>query len=146
MIIRTDVNFCCGHLVEVIVFVCRSSQKLEMRKGSETESAEERDGKLPGFHAHSICGKFPQVTSSSPLTNCFEVCLCFEARTRACRVMSQAGPANISQGSILELRTITAEHVDRFAKEGRSAVKGQSRRIAQLEKVCLPVHPTFVRV
>ena len=51
--------------------------------------------------------------------------------------MSKAGPANISQGSIHDLRALTAEHVDRFAKEGRSAVKGQSRRLVQLEKVGL---------
>jgi hypothetical protein len=35
--------------------------------------------------------------------------------------------ANISQGSILQLKALTAEHVDRFAKEGKKAIKGQPR-------------------
>ncbi|WRT69663.1 uncharacterized protein IL334_006653 [Kwoniella shivajii] len=40
---------------------------------------------------------------------------------------NKAGPSTISQGSLLELRAITAEHVDRFSKEGRKAIKGQPR-------------------
>ncbi|ODN72929.1 hypothetical protein L202_08344 [Cryptococcus amylolentus CBS 6039] len=36
-------------------------------------------------------------------------------------------------GSMLELRALAAEHVDKFAKEGRQAVKGQSRT-TQLQK------------
>ncbi|WVW86963.1 hypothetical protein I302_109019 [Kwoniella bestiolae CBS 10118] len=43
---------------------------------------------------------------------------------------NQAGPSTISQGSLLDLKAITAEHVDRFAKEGRKAVKGQPRNRA----------------
>ncbi|OCF35207.1 hypothetical protein I317_02277 [Kwoniella heveanensis CBS 569] len=47
---------------------------------------------------------------------------------------SGAGPSNaISQASLLDLKAITAEHVDRFAKEGRKAVKGAPRQRA-LEK------------
>ncbi|WVF68486.1 hypothetical protein IAT40_003253 [Kwoniella sp. CBS 6097] len=44
-----------------------------------------------------------------------------------------AGPSNantISQASLLDLKAITAEHVDRFAKEGRKAVKGAPRQRA----------------
>ncbi|WVR08084.1 hypothetical protein IAU60_005130 [Kwoniella sp. DSM 27419] len=40
------------------------------------------------------------------------------------------GPSNISQATLLELKAITAEHVDKFAKEGRKAVKGQPRQRA----------------
>ncbi|WWC95795.1 hypothetical protein V866_002661 [Kwoniella sp. B9012] len=43
---------------------------------------------------------------------------------------NQAGPSTISQASLLDLKAITAEHVDRFAKEGRKAVKGQPRNRA----------------
>ncbi|WVQ96031.1 hypothetical protein IAU59_003131 [Kwoniella sp. CBS 9459] len=46
---------------------------------------------------------------------------------------SGAGPSNISQASLLDLKAITAEHVDRFSKEGRKAVKGAPRQRA-LEK------------
>ncbi|WWC92755.1 uncharacterized protein L201_007714 [Kwoniella dendrophila CBS 6074] len=46
---------------------------------------------------------------------------------------NKAGPSTISQGSLLDLRAITAEHVDKFAKEGRKAVKGQPRN-RNLEK------------
>ncbi|OCF73238.1 hypothetical protein I204_06469 [Kwoniella mangroviensis CBS 8886] len=43
---------------------------------------------------------------------------------------NQAGPSTVSQASLLDLKAITAEHVDRFAKEGRKAVKGQPRNRA----------------
>ncbi|WWC65815.1 uncharacterized protein I303_108437 [Kwoniella dejecticola CBS 10117] len=46
---------------------------------------------------------------------------------------NKAGPSSISQGSLLDLRAITAEHVDKFAKEGKKAVKGQPRN-RNLEK------------
>ncbi|WVQ79226.1 hypothetical protein IAT38_001322 [Cryptococcus sp. DSM 104549] len=39
-----------------------------------------------------------------------------------------AGPSTVSKGTLLDLKAITAEHVDRFAKEGRAPVKGQPRR------------------
>ncbi|EIW71548.1 hypothetical protein TREMEDRAFT_73338 [Tremella mesenterica DSM 1558] len=42
-----------------------------------------------------------------------------------------AGPSNISQASLLDLKAITAEHVDRFSKEGRSAQRSVKR--AKLE-------------
>ncbi|KAL1406453.1 hypothetical protein Q8F55_008152 [Vanrija albida] len=35
--------------------------------------------------------------------------------------------ANISQASLLELKAITAEHADKFAKEGKGAVRGAPR-------------------
>ncbi|OXB35919.1 hypothetical protein J007_04334 [Cryptococcus neoformans] len=35
---------------------------------------------------------------------------------------------NISHGALLDLKAITAEHVDRFAKEGRGPVKGLPRK------------------
>ncbi|WVQ77721.1 hypothetical protein IAR50_007411 [Cryptococcus sp. DSM 104548] len=44
------------------------------------------------------------------------------------------GGAQLSHGSILELRALAAEHVDKFAKEGRQAVKGQPRT-TQLQRV-----------
>lgn len=49
--------------------------------------------------------------------------------------MSQAGPSSIPQASLLELRALTAEHTDRFAKEGKTSVKGQARRNATIDKV-----------
>ncbi|WWD20278.1 hypothetical protein CI109_104754 [Kwoniella shandongensis] len=45
-----------------------------------------------------------------------------------------AGPSNISQATLLELKAITAEHADRFAKEGRAPVKGKARHKQLLEK------------
>ncbi|ALO69294.1 hypothetical protein CNG02930 [Cryptococcus deneoformans JEC21] len=36
--------------------------------------------------------------------------------------------SNISRGALLDLKAITAEHVDRFAKEGRGPVKGLPRK------------------
>lgn len=44
--------------------------------------------------------------------------------------MPQAGPSTISSGSLFDLKALTAEHKDRFEKEGRSAVKGQARNKA----------------
>lgn len=41
---------------------------------------------------------------------------------------------NVSQASLLGLKAITAEHADRFDKEGRTAVRGASRS-KQVEKV-----------
>ncbi|WWC73730.1 uncharacterized protein I206_107702 [Kwoniella pini CBS 10737] len=46
---------------------------------------------------------------------------------------NKAGPSSISQGSLLDLKAITAEHVDKFAKEGKKAIKGQPRN-RNLEK------------
>lgn len=37
-------------------------------------------------------------------------------------------PGGVSQGSLLELKAITAEHADRLAKEGKSAVRGAPRK------------------
>ncbi|KAK8849650.1 hypothetical protein IAR55_004985 [Kwoniella newhampshirensis] len=48
--------------------------------------------------------------------------------------MSNAGPSNISQATLLELKAITAEHADRFAKEGKAPVKGNKARRQLLEK------------
>ena len=42
--------------------------------------------------------------------------------------MAHSGPSNVSQASLVDLKAITAEHVHRFAAEGRSAVKGAPRR------------------
>jgi hypothetical protein len=42
--------------------------------------------------------------------------------------MPEAGPSTISGGSLLDLKAIAAEHVDRFEKEGRSAVRGQRNK------------------
>ncbi|KAK4688676.1 hypothetical protein P7C73_g1430, partial [Tremellales sp. Uapishka_1] len=42
--------------------------------------------------------------------------------------MSHPPPSTISQASLLDLKAITAEHADTFAKEGRAPVKGASRR------------------
>lgn len=39
-----------------------------------------------------------------------------------------AGPSSISSGSLLDLKAIAAEHVDRFEKEGRSAVRGNRNK------------------
>ena len=39
-----------------------------------------------------------------------------------------AGQSSISSGSLLDLKAIAAEHVDRFEKEGRSAVRGQRNK------------------
>ncbi|KIR68149.1 hypothetical protein I314_01643 [Cryptococcus bacillisporus CA1873] len=36
--------------------------------------------------------------------------------------------SNISHGTLLDLKAITAEHVDRFAKEGKGPVKGHPRK------------------
>nr|KIR88699.1 hypothetical protein I308_00778 [Cryptococcus tetragattii IND107] len=36
--------------------------------------------------------------------------------------------SNISRGTLLDLKAITAEHVDRFAKEGKGPVKGHPRK------------------
>ncbi|ORY34772.1 hypothetical protein BCR39DRAFT_514630 [Naematelia encephala] len=41
---------------------------------------------------------------------------------------------NISQASIIELRALTAQHVDRLSKEGRAPVKGVARRPAAKSK------------
>jgi len=49
--------------------------------------------------------------------------------------MSASGSSNIPQASILELKAITAQHVDRLAKEGRASVRGQPRQRAGLERV-----------
>lgn len=49
------------------------------------------------------------------------------------------GPSQISSGSLLDLKAIAAEHVDRFEKEGRSAVRGQRNR--PLTKVILTSLP-----
>ena len=56
--------------------------------------------------------------------------------------MPSAGPSSISSGSLLDLKAIAAEHVDRFEKEGRSAVKGQ--RSKPLTKVRLLPLPTYI--
>ena len=46
-----------------------------------------------------------------------------------------AGPSHISQGTLLDLKAITAEHVDKFSKEGRQATKGSKRtKAATLSK------------
>lgn len=46
----------------------------------------------------------------------------------ACKLaMSKAGPSTNAHGSLLELKAITAEHADRFAKEGKQAVRGGPR-------------------
>jgi large subunit ribosomal protein L24e len=42
--------------------------------------------------------------------------------------MPDPGPSSISSGSLLDLKAIAAEHVDRFEKEGRSAVRGQRNK------------------
>lgn len=42
--------------------------------------------------------------------------------------------SNISRGTLLDLKAITAEHVDRFAKEGKGPVKGHPRK-QHLQKV-----------
>lgn len=49
--------------------------------------------------------------------------------------MAEAGPSKISSGSLLDLKALTAEHKERFEKEGRSAVKGQARN-KPISKVC----------
>jgi len=49
-----------------------------------------------------------------------------------------AGQSSISSGSLLDLKAIAAEHVDRFEKEGRSAVRGQRNK--PLTKV-IPIRP-----
>jgi len=46
-----------------------------------------------------------------------------------------ASSSHISQASILDLRALTAEHVDRFAKEGKIATKAPARRQLQSDKV-----------
>jgi hypothetical protein len=53
--------------------------------------------------------------------------------------MPEAGPSTISVGSLLDLKAIAAEHVDRFEKEGRSAVRGHRNK--PLTKV-FPLRPT----
>lgn len=55
--------------------------------------------------------------------------------------MPEAGPSKISSGSLLDLKALTAEHKERFEKEGRSAVKGQARN-KPISKVCSVSSPT----
>ena len=52
--------------------------------------------------------------------------------------MPEAGPSKISSGTLLDLKALTAEHKERFEKEGRSAVKGQARN-KPISKVGLPL-------
>lgn len=48
--------------------------------------------------------------------------------------------SNISHGTLLDLKAITAEHVDRFAKEGKGPVKGHPRKqhIQKVVRLSLP--------
>ena len=52
--------------------------------------------------------------------------------------MPEAGTSKISSGTLLDLKALTAEHKERFEKEGRSAVKGQARN-KPISKVGLPL-------
>jgi large subunit ribosomal protein L24e len=44
-----------------------------------------------------------------------------------------SGPSTISQGSLLELKAITAEHADRLSKEGRTAVRGARSHVDKVK-------------
>lgn len=48
--------------------------------------------------------------------------------------------SNISHGTLLDLKAITAEHIDRFAKEGKGPVKGHPRKqhIQKVVRFSLP--------
>ena len=43
------------------------------------------------------------------------------------KMSNQAGPSNIPQASLLELKALTAQHTDRFVREGKASVRAQAR-------------------
>ena len=47
----------------------------------------------------------------------------------------QAASAAISQSSLYDLKSITAEHIDAFSKDGRKAIRGGGGRTRIVEKV-----------
>lgn len=56
-------------------------------------------------------------------------------------IMPDHGPrsSTLSQASILGLKALTADHVDRFAKEGKASVRAQPRGSALKDKAS-PLH------